>query len=431
MQSGTCTANRYLIVLDHHHLYATERSIYGTFCFVINQNIRNIISCVMEEFTLGMTLQREFLESRIANGLLLVLCPVLLLVGSVGNVLSLVVLSRRNLRVSVITPYLLALAVFDTSMLYSGLLHDWFSAIKGQQIRFVSSVLCKIQLFLLVVSKWMSAWILGAVSVHRLLSVVLPLRTRLWFTYNAGVVVICTLAVFAGGVNTHFFFTHGYAAVRIGNVTHHLHCAKLHPYFAMRIWPWMDFILGSLIPFMLILCCNVLIATRIRQLKRQRDALSEHRNEGVQGEAKTRSMTIMLLTTSALFLILTAPMMIYFIGRPYWRKDATPHIYAKLDLVFASANILQYSNHAANFYLYFLSGKEFRRQVALCICPAARVRIHPATPPTRDPQQSAPGQAHCNTAATSRTSTYTLQIPQSTRSGPLPGARINTSGAST
>ena len=59
------------------------------------------------------------------------LAPLLFLLGSVGNVLSLIVLCHKNMRQTSTYVYLGALAVFDQLVLLSGLLRFWMEKLLG------------------------------------------------------------------------------------------------------------------------------------------------------------------------------------------------------------------------------------------------------------------------------------------------------------
>ena len=61
--------------------------------------------------------------------------PVLLLVGTVGNVLSILVMSRRSLRGSQASLYLIVLAVSDIMALYTGLLRHFLHKVFDLDIR--------------------------------------------------------------------------------------------------------------------------------------------------------------------------------------------------------------------------------------------------------------------------------------------------------
>ena len=77
-----------------------------------------------------------------------------------------------------------------------------------------------------------------------------------------------------------------------------------------------------------------------------------------QGIAST---TVMLFFISFMFLILTVPYDIYFIGYDNGTFIAdTPERVAIKQYVGAIATILAYTNNSINFLMYFISGRKFR-----------------------------------------------------------------------
>ncbi len=74
----------------------------------------------------------EHLESSLGRNLWAYGSPVLIIIGTVGNLLSAVVMLRQNLRKCTTSLYLLVLAVVDTLVLYTGLLRHWILLWRGR-----------------------------------------------------------------------------------------------------------------------------------------------------------------------------------------------------------------------------------------------------------------------------------------------------------
>lgn len=73
------------------------------------------------------------------------ICPLMLLVfGSFGNVMTLVVLRGMTAARSTMPDYLKALAVSDLMLLYTGLLRHWLINVFGFDVRTVHVVACKV-----------------------------------------------------------------------------------------------------------------------------------------------------------------------------------------------------------------------------------------------------------------------------------------------
>ncbi|GFO43331.1 FMRFamide receptor-like [Plakobranchus ocellatus] len=106
-------------------------------------------------------------EFRAHKILMLWIPPVLLFLGTMGNTCSFAVLRQKTMRQQSIYIYLCALAVFDSLVLYVGLLRLWLGEITGVDIRNSSSWLCKGTLMLGYTCSDISVWLIVAVTVER------------------------------------------------------------------------------------------------------------------------------------------------------------------------------------------------------------------------------------------------------------------------
>ena len=286
--------------------------------------------------------------------------PVFIVLGTAGNMLAILVLRRRPLRS--VQFYLTILAVIDTIMLYVGFAHDWLYSITEPRIviRYLSPVACKIQLFLLVTCKWSSAWILVAITIQRFVSVYLPLKSRL--VCSARVPLVSTLVILVVCIigNSHFFFTYGPALVKTGNITMRHNCKKINETFLTQIWPWIDAACGSFAPFIVLVICNVGLVARLIKRKNSVVAMGGSRRDRRISDNHVVATTAMLLVASFMFLLLTAP---YFLWR-LLHLNSTPKGSEAKGLSYGIAKFLQYTNYAANFYLYCVCGSSFRTELS-------------------------------------------------------------------
>ncbi|XP_046381339.1 neuromedin-U receptor 2-like [Haliotis rufescens] len=289
--------------------------------------------------------------------------PILLVFGTVGNVLSIVVLTKKTMRKSSVSIYLTCLAVADLLALYSGLLRQWIIYTFKVDIRELHPVICKVNTWLLYVSLDLSAWILVSVTVERAISVWLPHRVKVICTKNVLAVNILVLVIILMSVNGHFLFGIG-RVVYEGAV---YPCANQSPDYAKfldYIFPWIDMCLFCLGPFAFHLVGNTLIITRlmagVRTITQMNVATTEQTTER---RRQVSSMTNMLLSLNLVYLVCTLPISIYLIYTTYWEKDTSPKADAQRRLLFACANLPMYLNNSMNFVTYTLSGRRFRSEL--------------------------------------------------------------------
>lgn len=157
-----------------------------------------------------------FQEYLIAKSLWRFLAPPLLLLGTVGNCLTFVVLQSRSFRNGAIGFALSALTVVDSALLWTSLLHQCIVTITGFDLRSASAVGCKVHYFAACYLSHLSSWTVVTLSVERALSISRPFlvkftscsRKRIAFAW-VGVVVVLAC------VNVHFFWNVNYSTVVI------------------------------------------------------------------------------------------------------------------------------------------------------------------------------------------------------------------------
>jgi len=115
-----------------------------------------------------------------AMTLLRTVIPVIVLMGTVGNTLSFCVLVRRRMRSTPMYFYLTLLAVADTFVLYVSAFKVWIRVLTQFEVLHVSNVGCKLFMFILLCSLYMSAWLVVLVTLERFLVILFPFRGYLF-----------------------------------------------------------------------------------------------------------------------------------------------------------------------------------------------------------------------------------------------------------
>ena len=93
--------------------------------------------------------------------------PIVIVVGTVGNALTVVVLMRKRMRTTTVHFYLVVLACADTSSLYAGGLKAWVRTVFDAELLHISDPGCKILTFLILLSRDMAAWLLVLIAMDR------------------------------------------------------------------------------------------------------------------------------------------------------------------------------------------------------------------------------------------------------------------------
>lgn len=289
------------------------------------------------------------------------------IIGTVGNLLSFLVMVRKRMRSSTTAFYMACLAVADTLVLLTGCLRRWILEVFEVDLLNVNTVACHSVNFLQYLSFDIATWILVAMTIDRVVVVTNPLKAYRYSTRARAAASIVILIVLFVGLNSHFFFTTEHNERNI--------CTAAEQYreFYVAIWSWIDAVVYSFLPFTLLLLLNIIIIVSIMKAngrKRKMSSQFQNRRKSEQSHTlKTSRLTAMLLSITFAFILLTAPSMIVHIIREQAIFDQSqPSNVAKYILTRQVLRLTLYLNHSINFFLYCVAGTKFRRELAAMIC---------------------------------------------------------------
>ena len=349
------------------------------------------------------------IASSSAADLVWIICsPILIVVGTVTNVLSIIVLTRKQMRKHTTMFYLTVLSVGDICVLFFGLFRIWTRVLLDIDYRNISEFMCKMQAFLSYFLLQFTSWTLVAVTVDRYISVCLPFKCKDICTRQNARVAIFGIFMTLAVLNFPLFL-----GVNLEKDGESVRCTN-HQILNWYVWAWFDMCVYCIIPFLIMVTCNILITKRLAESYRKvkvhttqsyPSASDVSLNENVNDARKTidvtkhmalsrvienhlqvpndeirksslRSIqrviskcrseisrrrglnrTPMLLTVNWAYLLLTTPIGVYLIVHLYWYIDNNS------GLQWAIVNMLQYSNNAIHFFLYCITGSKFRSEL--------------------------------------------------------------------
>ena len=322
-----------------------------------------------------LVLQRE--PYRTITLTLLRIYPILfLIVGTIGNLLSVYVVLRSKLRRHSTFIYLAFLSVVDLIVLYTFsinfILHAWFNI----DLQHVSLIACKIYSFSIYFFPQTSAWILTAVSIDRVCALTRGIRktrkTRV--TYMSILIIFLILLV----LNVQFIFYNNtyrfrdeyeynneniYRIVDTDMDINVVQCSsenhEIYKEFYQHIWVYVDAFINVYLPFLLMFLCSTIIFLSV--LRTMGNANNSNKR------LVARSLSTMLLSINTMFVLLTGPIVIYLI---YEKRtfstgtyDCDIRVKAKYKMMKLFFIILMNANHTGNILVYCLTGTEFRTQL--------------------------------------------------------------------
>ena len=289
-----------------------------------------------------------------ATAMVLRIAPAVLIpVGTVGNVLAIVLLRKLGTETSTLPLFFTALAVSDICLLYFGLLPVWLEYQFGYRLSDSHSVVCKLNFWALYSLGCLSAWLLVAMTIQRAASVVWPHKVSSTCTRRQAYVSIVAIVITTFLINSSLLYgldIHPDFGV----------CFFTFPIKVLQAFLLLDLLMSSLLPFSLLLLSNsVLIWKVLQSLRAARARLHSGQTEQVDArQKKFMSMTVTLIAMSAAFIVLTSP--IGLLSLESIKATIEKDFGMFLSTV---ANQLWYSNSTVNCFLYILTGTRFRQEL--------------------------------------------------------------------
>ena len=291
--------------------------------------------------------------------------PVIIIVGLVGNSLSLVVFTATYLRQMSSSVYLAGLALSDSVFLLT-VLASWLINVN---IRiFHLNGLCQLLVFCGYVSSFLSVWYVVSLTIEQCIAVQFPLKRQTLCTCRNAKLVICFLALVGVGLYSISLHT---THIDEGRCT-----VKGAFHHTMTVFTNVDTLVTLVVPTVLILGSNIRILIALAQFYRSNVLLSDHvwysmvQNGFILPDDRpalhTNStynrlqmkVTKMMLMVSSVFLLCNIPS---HVARLYslFQPPTCTFLYTQKMLL-----IVYYSNFSFNFILYNMSGTLFRNELS-------------------------------------------------------------------
>ncbi|XP_046344703.1 growth hormone secretagogue receptor type 1-like [Haliotis rufescens] len=318
----------------------------------------------------------DFTQYNVSVAIWTYIPPILIVIGTTGNILSIAVLSQTSMKLSTTSLYLRVLAVVDIVVLYTGLLRQWLLYLLDLDVRWMTESGCKIHTWIVYVVVHSSAWLLVAVTLERVLSVMFPHTVKMKCTRKAAYAIIAGILVLFLLLNAHYLYGIGDYYTQEGNETLLIPCDGItdgYYYFETTIWPWVDFCVYSFLPSTILIISNFCIIRTVFSSDREASNVRGYSGNATARRNKTSSMTMTLVVVSATYVICTTPFCVYTIYTNIFSEGLSPETQATRSLLWSLVNMLQYCNNSINFILYSVTGSRFRHELKGMFCKKAFV----------------------------------------------------------
>ena len=276
----------------------------------------------------------------------------LLLIGLPGNILSFMVFYKGSMRDSVTAYLFRAVALSETLYVIIAFPLVIISDIFGYESVELTNITCQLWDFTMFIPKDVAAWMLCLVTVERLIGVTLPHKVKTIVTKKRAsyvVAAVTALMVFKNSIS--FVMDESYYNTLLKN--YYCRVARVDNPTLQKLFDAyliIDMVVYSLGPFFIILISNVVIITTLVRARRSQEQMTQGSAGG-----SSNNMTMLLLTVSITYIILTLPICVPFLMRQ--------RSFIFTETMFLIGTFSQNLNHCINFYLYLLSGSQFRAEL--------------------------------------------------------------------
>ncbi|XP_059163881.1 putative G-protein coupled receptor F59B2.13 [Physella acuta] len=203
-------------------------------------------------------------------------------------------------------------------------------------------------------------WVVVAMTAERCLAVCFPLRVGRMYTRRKALLVLACFLLMTSA--EYFFFFWAWEEKHEEGYGFWCQMKEEYQPFVRNIFYWLDGFYSALLPCGFILIGNILIIINIKRARKAQRHLTNTFDQSTRKGRDQRQITIMLVLVSIVFLVLNIPNAVLYFLKPYWVYEENSYEQVKFRFTSHLVHVLSDSNHAVNFYLYFLSMSSFRRR---------------------------------------------------------------------
>lgn len=313
---------------------------------------------------------------------------VLMPLGLLGNFLVMFVLWSIESKMS--TTYMFLLNLTTTDFMYCMFqLSRSAPFFEDTDLIHKSTTWCQLWYYCVRSLKFISVWTLVGVTTERVLMVYWPLKIKMLVTRKRTLIAIIVIDIFGFLTSIYILWVYrNHPTHTIESLDEDMSnsCSgnpspqntiiyMLATHFRSRE----ELCLLFAIPCILIFFSNTAIIYKLHQKKIQRSRLSRYNmNISIRDYAKSQSTSVLLVTVSFIYLLLTGP---YYISLFIWQTDPFVVSIDKVRDAIACLElsiciILMHFQVTINFVLYCMSGTLFRSQMKLSFVKLCRTTHH-------------------------------------------------------
>ena len=297
----------------------------------------------------------------IARWIWLIVGPVVIGMGLVGNIFILLVLRRKSFRSSSASILFRALAIVDLLMLLLSCVPRLVAFALKVNLHELYDITCRVEYITTFFLTDLTSWMLVLVTIERCLAVTRPIAAKRFLTARVTLPTIIVLVV--------TFLILNVPISGILYLNEEGLCEPIDEYRFVweRLISAINFSIASFIPFVLIASINfvgwITLLTHKKQCKDFISTAGLGPSRHPVDPWKINSITRMLIATDIVFLATTLPIVLFQMIHPYSHYHPDGDLRATLTFYRSTCELILYSNSTLNFYLYCWTGKKFRDEL--------------------------------------------------------------------
>ena len=187
----------------------------------------------------------------------------ILLFGTFGNVMTVIILRKLRSGWSAMNVYLTALALSDTAMLYSVALPMWSRKVLDYDIYASHVVVCKLGIWMMVTTATLLAWLLVALTAQRAASVIWPHRVNVICTRHKSVVIIVVITAVCSSLHSHAL--NGFKIMKLynGSTERCTFGSMAYQDFWVSVWVRVNMFVYSVFPSVGLIVSNAILGWKL------------------------------------------------------------------------------------------------------------------------------------------------------------------------
>lgn len=238
------------------------------------------------------------------------ICLTIFIIGIIGNFFSVLVFSRSSLRHRSCAVYFLALATTDIASLCASFIDTVLPSFNNLTLTIKSIFICKLNPLMVYFTTDLSNFLLAVASIDRAVSIQCPLKAKKFCRARIAIFIIILMSIVFLLINGHIFW--GFEIT--GESPYHV-CMPSKEKFVYKnrnssltydrfyaIFDSLDMLFAVVIPFVVMLICNIIILVRVLTSRRSIRAIvtsTMHSKKFRKRHEKEKQLTVMLLGSAA------------------------------------------------------------------------------------------------------------------------------------